>query len=135
MLKGITENGELKNIKVTEDGEVLVKFNEDGGDEGGDEGGDVVVPEVETTLMANVVTVGDEESTISVNAKVTSIDIANYSETADITLTIGELEAEIGSNIAATIVVNKEVTDISLISTEDDTKVQLIIKGVEENGD
>ena len=76
-------------------------------------------------------TVGTEATTIAINKKVTQIDIANYSEEANVTLTAGGIAAVIGSNIAATIKINKQVDNISLVSTAADTKVQLVVSGVE----
>ena len=88
--------------------------------------------EVETTLNASIQTIGTEATSVAINKKVTSIDIANYSDEADLTVTIGTLTATIGANISATLPINKDVTNISLTSTAADTKVQLIVKGVEE---
>lgn len=85
----------------------------------------------ETTLNASVQTVGTEASTIAINKKVTQIDVANYSDSADVTITAGGVSAVIGSNIATTIKINKQVDNISLVSTAADTKVQLVVSGVE----
>lgn len=123
MIKAITENDELVNVKATKEGKLLVDMGENSGGE--------TSKEVETTLNASIQTVGTTATTIAINKKVTSIDIANYSETANITMQIGELNAVIGTKVAATLVINKNVTNISLTSSEDDTKVQLIVKGVE----
>lgn len=123
MIKAITENDELVNVKATKEGKLLVDMGESSGEE--------TPPEIETTLNASIQTVGTTATTVVVNKKVTNIDIANYSETANITVVIGDLSAVIGANIATTLVINKDVTNISLTSTEDDTKVQLIVKGVE----
>lgn len=123
MLKAITENDELVNVRATEDGKILVDLEGNSGTG--------TVQEVETTLNASVQTVGTTATTIPINKKVTKIDIANYSETANVTLTIGDLTAVIGENIATTLVINKDITNISLTSTEDNTKVQLIVSGVE----
>ena len=123
MLKAITENDELVNVKATKEGKLLVDIGEDSGGE--------TSQQVETTLNASIQTVGTTATTVSINKKVTSIDIANYSETADITITAGDLTAIIGANIATTLVINKDVTNISLTSTVADTKVQSIVKGVE----
>ena len=123
MLKAITENDELVNVKATKEGKLLVDIGEDSGGE--------TSQQVETTLNASIQTVGTTATTVSINKKVTSIDIANYSETADITITAGDLTAIIGANIATTLIINKDVTNISLTSTVADTKVQLIVKGVE----
>ena len=127
MLKAITENDELVNVKATKDGKLLVNIGESSGE--GTGGG--TTQEVETTLNASIQTVGITATTIAINKKVTSIDIANYSETANLTITIGSLSAVIGENLAVNIPVNKDVTNISITSTEADTKVQLIVKGVE----
>ena len=109
----------MKNVKVTDNGEVLVKINNT-------ENG-----ETETTLNASVQTVGTTATTIAINKKVTQIDIANYSEEANVTLTAGGISAVIGANIATTIKLNKQVDNISLVSTAADTKVQLVVSGVE----
>lgn len=85
----------------------------------------------ETTLNASVQNVGTEATTIAINKKVTQIDIANYSDAADVTLTAGGISAVIGRNIATTIKINKQVDNISLVSTAADTKVQLVVSGVE----
>ena len=119
MIKAITENDELVNVKATEDGKLLVNM--------GDETG----TETERTLNASVQNVGTEATTIAINKKVTQIDIANYSDAADVTLTAGGISAVIGRNIATTIKINKQVDNISLVSTAADTKVQLVVSGVE----
>lgn len=115
MIQGITKNGELKNILVNDDGTLPVNQTSD----------------KETTLNANISTIGTLPTDIQLNKKVTSIDIANYSANADITITIGEFIATIGNNIATTLPINKTVENITLVSTSENTKVQLIIKGVE----
>ncbi len=118
MLKGFDKDGNLKDVIVNKEGAIMVAMEQSGGDE------------VETTLNASVQNIGTTSSQIPINKKVTSIDIANYSETANITITIGDLQAVIGSNIATTLVVNANITNIELESTEEDTKVQIIVKGV-----
>lgn len=123
MIKAITENDELVNVKATKEGKLLVDMGENSGEE--------TAKEIETTLNASVQTVGTTATTVAINKKVTSIDIANYSETANLTLITGNLNAVIGANIAVTLPINKNVTNISLTSTESDTKVQLIVKGVD----
>lgn len=123
MIKAITENDELVNVKATKEGKLLVDMGENSGGE--------TSKEVETTLNASIQTVGTTATTIAINKKVTSIDIANYSETANITMQVGELNAVIGAKVATTLAINKNVTNISLTSSEDDTKVQLIVRGVE----
>ena len=123
MIKAITENDELVNVKATKEGKLLVDMGENSGGE--------TSKEVETTLNASIQTVGTTATTIAINKKVTSIDIANYSETANITMQVGELNAVIGAKVATTLAINKNVTNISLTSSKDDTKVQLIVRGVE----
>lgn len=122
MIKAITENDELVNVKATKDGKLMVETS---GGEGGTTGN------VETTLDASVQTVGTTATSIAINKKVTQIDIANYSEEANVTLTAGEFNAVIGANIATTMKLNKQVDNILLTSTIADTKVQLIVSGVE----
>ena len=134
MLKGFTEKGELKDVKVTEAGELLTK--QSGGEEiavNNTEENPIPVKEIkenETTLNASIQTVGTEVSVIEVNKKVTEIEVANYSETADVTLNINSENFVVGSNIATSLPINEIVESISLNSTEDQTKIQLIIKGV-----
>lgn len=118
MLVGIDNNGDYKFVKTTNNG--ALKVSVDDGSIGG-----------ETTLNASIQTVGTTASSVSINKKVTSIDIANYSETANVTVGIGNASYVIGANIATTLVINKDVTNISLTSTEADTTVQIIVKGVE----
>ena len=141
MLKGIDENGNMRNIKVTEDGAVVVVQN--GGSvsettpvEIQNENpipvnGNVTVNNDVTTLSAGVLTLSSTAQTILVNKKVTELSIANYSETADVTITIGQTSYVVGSNIAVDIPINKTITSIGLTSTEADTKVQYIVKGEE----
>lgn len=191
MLKSFDDEGNMKNIKITEDGEVVVKIS--GGNTGEEtvgqteiineetnpipvkeinpvtipnnfkvnNGEDSPVPvkvtnqvtipneikvnnttdsplpvsvqgqEVETTLNASVQTVGATATTIAINKKVTQVDIANYSETANITIALGEINAVIGANIATTLKINKQVDNITLTSTEEGTNVQLVVSGVE----
>lgn len=135
MLKGVTEKGELKNIRVSENGEILTKgVGGQSSNIGNTEDNPVpvkVIDEVETTLQAGVVTVGTEAANISINKKVTGLSIANYSETADITVTAGEKQYTVGSNLAVDLLINSQVTDIAVVSNEADTKVQYVIKGVE----
>lgn len=136
MLTGFTEKGDLKNVRVTEAGELLTKQS-GGGEEiavNNTEENPIPVKEIkenETTLSSSIQTVGTEASVIEVNKKVTEIEVANYSETADVTLNINSENFVVGSNIATSLLINKTVESISINSTEEDTKVQLIIKGVE----
>lgn len=126
MLKGITENGEMKNIRVNESGamEVVVKT--------GDAGIETTSSrDREITLIASVLSIGTDAQSITVNKKVTSIMVANYSETADITLNAGGTDLQIGANLALELPVNLQVENLSIASTEANTKIQLVVKGVE----
>ena len=138
MLKGFNKNGDIKNVQVTDEGEILVKMS--GGGQGETQQSEIVntsenpVPvnitnERETTLYASVEDVSSTATTISINKKVTSIDVANYSDDNSVTITIGQLEFEIGNNISTTLEINANVTDISLEATQN-TKLQIIVKGV-----
>lgn len=155
MLKGIDENGNLKNVKVTEDGALVVSQGETSGSGSSPipvniqnesivvgnnnsnpipvnlQNESIVLGNNETTLSAGVLTLGTTSQSISVNKKVTELSIANYSETADVTIAIGQTNYVVGSNIAVDIPINKTVTSIGLTSTEADTKVQYIVKGEE----
>ena len=126
MLKGITENGEMKNVRVNNDGalKVALESTEDGIKTTSNQ-------DREITLVASVLSVGTGAQSIVVNKKVTSIMVANYSETADITLNTGEKDLQIGANLALELPVNLQVENLTLISTEADTKIQLVVKGVE----
>ena len=118
MLVGTDSNGIFRAIKTNENGNLAVVITD------GSTGG-------ETTLNASVQTVGTTATSVSINKKVTTIDVANYSETADVTIGIGSASYVIGSSVATTLTINKDVTNISLTATAADTKVQLVIKGVE----
>jgi len=124
MLIGITENGEIKNIKVNEEGEMKVAMD-----------GEIVetssIQDREVVLNSSVLTIGTETTTINVGKKVTSIMIANYSETSDITVNTGSSNLQVGANLALELPVNIEVENLTITSTEADTKIQLVVKGVE----
>lgn len=119
MISGINSEGKMKSIKTNTDGNLEVVIA-DGSSVG-----------TETTLNASLQTIGTNATSISINKKITSIDIANYSETGTVTLTVGTLQAQIGGNVATTLTINKNIENISLVSTEADTKVQIVVKGVE----
>lgn len=126
MLKGITENGEMKNVRVNNDGalKVALESTEDGIKTTSNQ-------DREITFVASVLSVGTGAQSIVVNKKVTSIMVANYSETADITLNAGGKDLQIGANLALELPVNLQVENLTLTSTEADTKIQLVVKGVE----
>lgn len=126
MLKGITEKGEMKNLKLDDNGAVKVVL------EAGAEGIETTSSkDREITLNASILNIGTEATTIVVNKKVTSIMVANYSETADVTLNAGGTDLQIGANLALELPVNLQVENLSITSTEADTKIQLVVKGVE----
>ena len=87
-----------------------------------------------TTLYANVITANTEEQTIGVNSEVREISIANYSETANVTVSAANKNYTIGPNIAVDLPINKVVTNVGIAATAADTKVQYVIKGVKANG-
>lgn len=87
-----------------------------------------------TTLYANVLTANTEEQTIGVNKEVTEIYIANYSDTASVTVSAANKNYTIGPNMAVDLTINKVVTNVGISATAADTKVQYVIKGVEANG-
>lgn len=118
-IQGITNNGEIRNIRTDENGNIMTSQSA-GGDSGASTS-DI------TTIICEIV---DEEKTIQVNKYVTEISVANYSEENNITLSIDEEENIIGANIAFDMPVNKNVSNISVEGTSDDIKLQLVVKGV-----
>ena len=145
MLKGFTEKGELKNIRVTDEGEILTKSggtqnsNIQNTDENpvpvkiitGDKLEVVQTSDQEIVLDASVIMLSTEAHIVELNKKVTVISIANYSDTSDVTMNAGEKSYQIGSNLAIDFPINSVIESISLTSTAADTKIQLLIKGVE----
>jgi len=127
MLQGFDENGNLKGVKVSQNGEVFVKI----GGSSEDEGAKVITESKETTLYAGVMNIGLEEQTIGVAKKITEISIANYSETANVTISTDETNYVIAPNVALDLPINKSVSIVGLSATEADTKVQYVIKGEE----
>ena len=125
MLQGFDKNGNLKGVKVSENGEIYVIME---GGSGGEEQ-KVITESNETTLYANVMTVGTEAQTIGVSKKVTEISIANYSETANVTVAVDETNYVIAPNVALDLPINKSVGIVGLSATEADTKIQYVIKG------
>lgn len=123
MIQGITKNGDLKNVIVNDDGTLPVKLDES-----------VVVTQTsdkEVTLNASILTLSTEAQTIALGKKVTMIMIANYSETADVSIAVGENTYQVGANLALELPMNVVIDNLILSSTEDDTKIQLVVKGVE----
>ena len=72
MLKGFTKKGELKNINVSEDGELLVKVIPT-------EKVEVVqTSDQEIVLNSSILILSEEAQEITLGKKVTVISIANY---------------------------------------------------------
>lgn len=145
MLKGFTEKGELKNVKVSENGELLTKGvgTQSSNIENTDENpvpvklieGNVVevvqTSDQEVVLNASILMLSEEVTDITFNKRVTVISIANYSDSADVNLTVADKVYQIGSNLAIDFPINSIVEKISLTSNIADTKIQLLVKGVE----
>lgn len=124
MMRGITKNGELKNVLVNDDGTLPLNFQGEG----------VIVTQTsdkEITLNASIITLSTEELSIAIGKKVTMIMIANYSETADISIVVGDNTYQVGANLALELPMNITIENIILSSTETDTKIQLVVKGIE----
>lgn len=128
MLEGFDENGILRGARVTEDGEILVKMQ---GGSGSDEEQIVITESNETTLYTGLLTLSTTEQTIGLANKITEISIANFSETANVTVSVDDDDFIIASNLAVDLPINKTVSLVALSATEADTKVQYIIKGEE----
>lgn len=121
MIQGITKNGELKNVIVNDDGTLPVKID-----------GEITqTSDKEITLNASILTLSTEEQTIAVGKKVTMIMIANYSETGDVSIVVGDKTYQVGANLALELPMNVVIDNLILSSTEADTKIQLVVKGVE----
>lgn len=132
MLEGFDENGVLRGVKVSENGEIYVINGGDSGSGGEDQQEQKVLTESkETTLYAGIMTAGTQEQTIGVNKKVTEISIANYSETANVSVSVDNANYVVASNLALDLPINKSVGNVGISATEADTKVQYVIKGEE----
>lgn len=129
MLRGVDENGNLQNVNVSEDGAVSVKLEGASINEQGEMS--VKVEDKEVTLLSEVLVVGTTATEKTINKKVTSIMTANYSETSDITITIGEQDLQVGANLALEFPINANISTLSITATEASTKMQLVVKGVE----
>lgn len=114
MLKGIDENGILQNVCVSEDGAVKVMLDDESSTK-------------EKTILSDTITIGTTPTVLEISQKVSNIMIANYSETADITI---NSEYKVGANLAVELPINSYVDIISITSTEDNTKIQIVVKGV-----
>ncbi len=121
MLKGIDEKGNLQNVNVSEDGAVKVQM----------EGTVEQTSDKEIAVISEILTVGTTSTSKSINRRVTTIMVANYSETSDVSMNIGEKVLQIGANLALELPINAEIANLGITATEDSTKIQLVVKGVE----
>ena len=128
MMTAFNDQNELTNVKVTNKGELKVSLSEGTTTENGF----VKTTSGETTLLVDNLSIGSEAQEIAINKYVTEIELANYSETAKLTVAIGDIEATIGESIVTSFPINAEVENISITSTEENSKVQIIVKGVKE---
>lgn len=113
-IQGITADGWLRNIKTDDDGRVLTT------------GGAIEIPE-ETTLICEIV---EEEKTYEFDEKISSISVANYSETDDLIISVDTQNMIVGANIAIDLPINFNVHSISLTSKGTEIKAQLAVKVV-----
>lgn len=121
MITGITKNGEMRNVILNEDGSLPVKM----------EGTIEQTSDKEITLNASIQTLSTTATTITINKKVTMIMIANYSETSDVSIVVDDTTYQVGANLAVELPMNSNINNIVLIATEDNTKIQIVVKGVE----
>lgn len=91
-----------------------------------------ISPVAEKVLASGVITAGTSSTSISINANVTTLEVANYSEDANVTLTIGQNSVVVGANIATELPINAAVTSIGVVASAADTKVYYLVKGVIE---
>lgn len=144
MLKGIDKNGNVKDVVINEDGSISVggetKINNADNKPipvkiiGQGETNTVEVIQTsdqESVLRATIETLSTTAETITVGKKVTVISIANYADEDDITMVIGTKTYQIGAGLAIDFPINDTVESFTLASTGDDTKAQLIVRGVE----
>lgn len=123
MLKGVDENGNLQNVYVSEEGALKVNLK-----------GAVATEQTsdkEFTILSEILTVGTTATSKTINKKVTSIMVANYSETSDVSIAVGENTLQVGANLALELPINLDIASLSITATEDSTKIQLVVKGVE----
>lgn len=127
MLQGITRNGEMKNVVVNDDGTLPVNLQDSG------ENGIKVeqTSDKEVTLKSDILTLGTTSTSITIGKKVTSIMIANYSDEADVSIVANNQTYKAGANLAIEFPINANIESLTLVSSAADTKVQLVVKGVE----
>ena len=129
MLKGIDEKGNLQNVFVSEDGALSVKIEGASINEQGEMS--VKMEDTEITLLSEVLIIGTTATEKAINKKVTSIMVANYSETSDISIAIGNNTLQVGANLALELPMNEQIENLYITATEDNTKIQLVVKGEE----
>lgn len=121
MLKGVDEKGNLQNVFVDDNGALKVIL----------EGAVEQTSDKERTVLSEVLTVGTTPTSKPINKKVTSIMVANYSETSDVSILVGNDTLKFGANLALELPMNVDIGNLSITATEDNTKIQLVVKGVE----
>ena len=114
-IQGVDINGNLRNIRVDENGALKISGGETNG----------------KTLMCDVVVVGTENTSIAINKKVTKIELANYAESSKLTAHVGDKVFKIAPNMVVDIIVGDIVESIELLSEEEGTQVQYIVEGEE----
>lgn len=121
-MRGITDKGNLRNLRTDEKGRMLVVISD----------GKVENISKEKVLTSVSATIGTEATTTAINGNATTMLVANYSETADITIGFDDEEVIVGASVALEIPVNKQVSNLSIKSSEEDTKVYYLLKGIEQ---
>lgn len=121
MITGIDKKGEMKNVILNDDGSIPVKI----------EGEIQQTSDKEITLNASIQTLSTEETSIAVEKKVTMIMIANYSDTSDVSVVVDSKTYQVGAGLALELPMNTVIDNITLTATDADTKIQLVIKGIE----
>ena len=124
-IQGVDEKGNLKNIKVNESG--AIQTSPMGTQE-------VIIKEKNVkTLMCNIVSVGAEGASVEVNANVTRIELANYSNTDKVNVVVGEKTFEVGANLTLELLINDNVTTIDFSTeSEEAINVQYLVEGEAE---
>ena len=126
MLKGFTEQKELKDVTVTSEGALLVSMS-DSSEEGGGSG--IPIKDNSTTILSNVIEVSTTETQIPINQRVKSVMIANYSEEATIIINAGQEDLKVGPNIAIELPINYGVENLNVKATQEAVKIQITVKG------
>ena len=121
MLRGVDNDGNMQNVNVSEDGAVKVTM----------EGAIKQTSDKEITILSEVLTVGTTATSKIINKKVTSIMVANYSETSDVSVNTGNDTLQVGANLALELPMNIQISNLNITATEDSAKIQLVVKGVE----